>query len=236
MPPTGEEFRQMLCKVLGEIRKNKEGDIVVPRPAGNEKKKDFLWFCDTIANGCFSKTWMVNSGKASKNRFSMAVRVSDIAFAIMVLEKHKAKWKNPPPGGKGKAVDRLMGVSLKESINYYQEVCDQLAEMFTEEIKDSTNQAADQVTSPLEMMDRWLKTEILDAKRKKEDEMHNLSFGATANERNKSKSGKKEEVDCVVDGKKVYRRNHGMQMNPHLQGVIDVDDDDDEERPVALGV
>ena len=178
---------------------------------------------------------MVNSGKASKNRFSMAVRVSDIAFAIMVLEKHMAKWKNPPPGGKGKAVDRLMGVSLKESINYYQEVCDQLAEMFTEEIKDSTNKAADQVSSPLEMMDRWLKTEILDAKRRKEDEMHNLSF-ATANERNKSKSRKKEEVDCVVDGKKVYRRNHGMQMNPHLQGVIDVDDDNDEERPVILGV
>ena len=227
MPPTGEEFRQMLCKVLGVIRKSKDGDIVVPGPAGNEKKKDFLWFCDAIANICFSKTWMVNSGKASKNRFSMAVRVSDIAFAIMVLEKHTAKWKNPPPGGKGKAVDRLMGVSLKESINYYHEVCDQLAERFTEEIN--------QVTSPLEMMDRWLKTEILHAKKRKEDEMLNLSF-ATANDRNNSKSGKNEEVDCVVDGKKVYRRYHGMLMNPHLQGVIDVDDDDDGERPMVEGV
>ena len=39
MPPTGEEFRQMLCKVLGEIRKNKEGDIVVPGPAVTKRKK-----------------------------------------------------------------------------------------------------------------------------------------------------------------------------------------------------
>ena len=73
---------------------------------------------------------------------------------------------------------------------------------------------------------------LLDAKKRKEDEMHNLSF-ATANDRKNRKSGKNDEVDCVVDGKKVYQCNHGMQMKNHLQGVIDVDDDDDGERPMV---
>ena len=214
MPPTGEEIKELFTTMIEEMgteNGKEDGEIVLPYEV-DAHKDDLLWFCEKVASGCFSVGWVPTSSKTSQNRFSKAISVSDVAFAIMVLEKHADKWKTKNPK------DKVRGESLSLSIKYYQEVFDHLEKLFKDE-SASENDSGLSLEVRVEKFDNWLIEMSIDKHRKEKSVDGQLENDEKVVEgTNNGKPGAKLDKNSIP-----YVHNHGMRHNPYLIDIMDTD-------------
>jgi hypothetical protein len=219
MPPSGDDIKNYFTDLIMGMTEEEddEGDNVILVPDTVEQaSEDLLWFCDIIANSCFSKNkrWVPASSKPQKKCFSQAVGISDIAFAIMILEKHQEKWKKEKPDKS----DRVKGNSLEESINYYLDVHREFKALFKGTNTERGNNGGMTTEQRVAYMDDWL---VQKAKEKFEKEYqlkHGDSTRAGEGREEKEKSKKKRKT--TTD----YVSNHGIEDNPYLAAYIDYEE------------
>ena len=213
MPPTGTKIKELIVDFIEQLDKtnNNEDSTGLIFPASvNEHMDDLFWFCETIASGCVSGGWKPTSSQDKKSKFSQAVGGSDLAFAIMVLEKHSDKWKKQGKSG------RVKGEILDDCITYYQEVADDLEKLFMGD-GDAKNKAGITLKERIACFDGWLI--------EKAEMNHNTGEHAYF-ESNQKGATRNDGSDGGCDGeenKKKYVVNHGIKYNPHVADMIILD-------------
>ena len=215
MPPTGTRIKELIVdfiEQLDKINDNEDSTGLFLPASVNEHMDDLFWFCETIASGCVSGGWKPFSSQEKKRQFSQAVGVSDLAFAIMVLEKHTDKWKKPGKSG------RVKGEVLDDSIEYYQEVADELENLFMGD-SEEMNEAGMTLEVRISRFDGWLIE-----KAKFHHKRGEYAFFDSTDKKKQKGGNRNDGGGEDGEGKKKYVVNHGIKYNPHVADmIVDVD-------------
>ena len=212
MTPTGTTIKQLIVDLIEKMDTTNDDEdntvLVFPDSVTDEHLEDVFWFCETVASGCVSGGWKPTSTQDKKSKFSQAVGVSDLAFAIMVLEKHSDKWKKQGKSG------RVKGEILDDCIAYYQEVADDLEKLFMGD-GDAKNEAGITLKEHIARLDGWL----ID----KAEMHHNTGDGAYFESNQKGATRNDGSDGTGEENKKKYVVNHGIKYNPHVADMIILD-------------
>ena len=214
MPPTGTRIKELIVDFIDQLDKINDNDdstgLILPALV-NEHMDDLFWFCETIASGCVSGGWKPFSSQEKKRQFSQAVGVSDLAFAIMVLEKHSDKWQKQGKTG------RVNGEILDDCIAYYQEVADELEKLFMGD-GDQKNKAGMTLKVRISQFDGWLinKAEL-------HHQRGNYAYFDSTDKTKQTGGTRNDGGNRGENGeqnKKKYVVNHGIKYNPHVADMI----------------
>ena len=106
-PPDGDKMLEIYKKGFG-------GQSQLNRLNKNDKE-DLYWFLTSVASGVSAKA----SNSKKKQTYRESVTITDEAYAFMVLQHHRQKWKPESEEDKKK---RVTGGDKEKSLHYYTEM------------------------------------------------------------------------------------------------------------------